>query len=387
MQVVIIGGGIVGLASAYYLAGRDVGVTVCERSHIGAGSTARSGGGIRAQFSEPENIRLSKHSIEVWERFEDEFGVDIQYRRTGYLFLARESETAEQLARNVERQNELGVPSEYLSPAEASEVCPRLYAEQFEAATYSPTDGIAMPYLALQGFVDAVANRGVDIRTDTEITGVTRTEPREGRDSGRITGVKTTDGTISTDYVVNATGPWAREVLSRFDVELPVRPQRRQVAKVEPDVALSDPIPLTVDLDSGVFIRPEQDEIGVGGKFGEPEFVDDPNVYSERLDLDWAEEAMEHATDVSGLITLDSQIKDVRTGLYCVTPDHNPIIEETVPGLINAIGFSGHGFMHAPAVGQIVADLVADGDTDVVDLSSFSSERFGTDASAEMNFI
>jgi sarcosine oxidase subunit beta len=229
MRTVVVGGGIVGLASAYYLAQRDVEVVVCEKSSIGGGSTERSAGGIRAQFSTPVNVELSKASTDVWDSFEAEFGVDIAYRRPGYLFLAREEATAETFHETVAMQNDLGVPSEYLDPEAARERCAGIDAEQFVGATYSPTDGYADPHLALEGFKRAAFEAGADLRTNTPVTDVLRGDEGAGDDQAPVVGVEAGGETIRADHVVNAAGPWARRINRMAGVDLPVAPRRRQI--------------------------------------------------------------------------------------------------------------------------------------------------------------
>lgn len=165
MNVVVIGGGIVGLASAYELAERGADVTVCEKGSIGSGSTERAAGGIRAQFSTPINVELSRESMRVWDEFDERFGTEIDYRKNGYLFLARSEETAAAFEDTVAMQNDCGVPSEILDPEDAQEHCPGIDADKFVAATYSPTDGFADPHLALQAYSQAAAEAGADAET------------------------------------------------------------------------------------------------------------------------------------------------------------------------------------------------------------------------------
>ncbi|MFW6265891.1 MAG: NAD(P)/FAD-dependent oxidoreductase, partial [Halanaeroarchaeum sp.] len=166
MRVAVIGGGIVGIESGYYLARRGADVTVYEKGTIGNGSTERSAGGIRRQFSTPVNVKLSDRSIEVWNRFEEEFGEDIDYRRSGYCFLARSETVAEQFRETVAMQNDLGVPTELVGPDRAAEIVPELEAEQFVAGMYLDTDGFADPHLALQGFAQAVPGAGGTVETN-----------------------------------------------------------------------------------------------------------------------------------------------------------------------------------------------------------------------------
>lgn len=165
MDVVVVGGGIVGLSSAHALAAAGADVTLCESDSLGTGSTARSAGGIRTQFSTPVNVRLSIESLRVWEAFEELFGVDIAHRQSGYLFLARTPETADRFRESVAMQNDLGVDSEFLSPAAAVERCPGLDPDGFVGATYDGADGFADPNLAVQGYAASAREAGVDVRT------------------------------------------------------------------------------------------------------------------------------------------------------------------------------------------------------------------------------
>jgi sarcosine oxidase subunit beta len=372
MTVVIVGGGIVGAASAYYLARRGVDVVVCERSNVGSGSTERAVGGIRAQFSTPVNVRLSMASMDVWDRFEERFGVDIEHRRIGYMFLAREEETAAQLEENAAMQREEGLDVELLDP-EAAAQHSAIHAENYRKATYRAEDGVADPHLALQGFVQAAQAEGAEVRTGVPVTGI----PTE---DGRAVGVETDEGRIDAECVVNAAGPWAGRVAEMVGLDLPISPQRRQVAVVEPERPVPEDSPLTFDMDSGAYYLPDREgDALVGGHFAEPE-VCDPDRYPTDYDLEWVTEALERAADCSEYFGLDSGIKRGWSGLYAVTPDHHPVIEETVPGFVNAAGFSGHGVMHAPATGQIVAEIIEDGAAETVDVSQLTADRFDGDA-------
>lgn len=371
MRAVIIGGGIVGLASAYYLRQRGVETTVLEKSSIGAGSTDRANGGIRAQFSSPVSAKLSKESIEVWEQFEEEFDTDIEYRRPGYLFLARSEDTAEQFKENVRKQNELGVESEYLSPSEATEHCPELHTEKFVGATYCSTDGFADPHLGLQGFSIAANEAGADIRTNVEVTDVLENS------LGEVVGVETANGREEADFVINAAGAWASRVGQMAGIDLPVSPKRRQLMVVDPETPVSDDVPFTIDTDRGAHFRPEREGCAVvGGHFDDDDPDEDPDDTKEKMDLDWAVETIEEVSQCAEYFGPETEIRRGWAGLYAVTPDHHPIIEETKPGFVNTIGFSGHGFMQAPATGQIVAEIVADGEASLVDVSDLTADRF-----------
>jgi sarcosine oxidase subunit beta len=370
MHVCVVGGGIVGLASGYYLAERGASVTLLEKNTLGGGSTDRAVGGIRAQFSSPENVELSLTAMAVWDDFEAEFGTTIEHRRPGYLFLARTAEVADALREAAGMQRGRGVPTETLSPGELGERWPALHAERYRVGTYSPTDGFADPHLAVQGFAAAAREAGVDIRTRTAVTDLRR-------DGERVVGVGTEAGRIESDVVVNAAGPWAREVAAMADLEVPVAPRRRQVAVVDPETPVPEDVPLTADITSGSYFRPEREGRAlVGGHFAEDDPDADPDHFRESTDTDWSVEAVERAAETADYFGPETRIRRGWAGLYGLTPDDNPIIEESSEGFVQAVGFSGHGFQHAPATGQIVADLCLEGSTDIVSLEPYRSDRF-----------
>jgi len=371
VHVIVIGGGIVGVTVAYYLRENGVGVTLLEKSHIGAGNTSRANGGIRAQFSSPVSASLSLESIKVWETFEEEFGIDIGYRQPGYLFLAREKSTAETFQENVRKQNEAGVPSEFLSPGEAKTHCPKLYADRYSGGAYSPTDGFADPHLALQGFLNEASDLGADVRAGIAVQDVVRNS------TGRVTGVVTPDGSLEADYVVNATGAWAAEIGEMVGLDLPISPRRRRLVGLSPQLPLPDTVPFVIDADASVHFRPERDGDGIaGGHFAAADPEMDPGAHSATVPFDWSARVAETVAEVARYFGPQTEVKNGWTGLYAVTPDHHPIIEETVPGFVNAVGFSGHGFMQAPATGQIVSEIITEEEARLVDVSMLTADRF-----------
>ena len=379
MDILVCGGGIVGLAAAHALAERGARVTLCERGSLGAGSTARAAGGIRSQFSTQVNVKLSLASKEVWNGFADQFGVEIGLQRNGYLFLARTESVAERFRENVRMQRDLGAETEFLDPAAAVEHCPELNTDAFRAATYNPTDGFADPNLAVQGYAGAARDLGVEVRTNTAVTDVHRS-------GGRVVGIDVVeDGTaerVDADYVVNAAGAWSAGVAELAGVTLPISPHRRQIALVKPSKQVPESVPLTIDMETGSYFRPERDGAAlVGGHFAEDDPAVDPDAYDQGMDMEWAAEAVERAADCAAYFGPETRIKRGWAGLYAVTPDNHPVVEETLPGLVTAAGFSGHGFQHAPATAQIIADLVFDGETDVVDVSVLAADRFERGAS------
>jgi len=370
MRVAIVGGGILGLASAYYLAERGVDVIVLEKGTLGGGSTGRANGGIRAQFTSAVSVDLSMESIAVWERFEEDFHTDIDYRRPGYLFLARTDDTAARFREHVALQNDHGVESEFLDPDMAAERCPGLRREAFVGATYCSTDGFADPHLGLQGFARAARAAGADIRTGVEVTDVRVV-------GGSVRGVETTEGGIDAAFVVNAAGPWAARVGAMAGLDLPVSPRRRQLLVAAPERPVPADVPLTVDVDGGVHFRPEREgRAVVGGRFDAADPEQDPDRYRTGWDTGWAVETLEHAAGVADYFGPGTELVGGWAGLYAVTPDHHPIIGETIPGFVNAVGFSGHGFMQSPATGKVVSELVVDGEPRTVDVAPLAADRF-----------
>jgi len=370
MDVTVIGGGIVGLSAAYYLAERDADVTLYEKGSLGMGSTARSAGGIRSQFETPVNVELSLASKRVWNEFESAFGVDIAYRKTGYLLLARSQAVAETFREEVRMQRDLGAVSEFLSPEEATAHCEGLVADRFVGATYNGDDGFADPNLAVQGYAGAAREAGVDIRTGTAVTGM-----RQKSDA--VVGIETEEARHRADFVVNAGGPHARQLGAMAGVELPIRPRQRQIAVVDATVPVPEGDPLTIDLETGSYFRPEREGAAlVGGHFADSDPDQDPDDYDDSMEMAWAADAVGRAAEWTHYFDADTRIKRGWAGLYAVTPDNHPVIEESTPGLITASGFSGHGFQHAPATGQIVADLVFEGKPRLVDVSALTSDRF-----------
>lgn len=382
MEVLVIGGGIVGLSCAYSLASAGANVVVCEKSHIGAGATGM-GGGIRTQFSTPENVRLSLASLETWRSFESTFGVDIQPRPLGYLLLAREEETARDIEEDVEMQRELGAPNRYLSPTGAAEVAPGLEVDRFVGAGYSPDDLFVDANLALQGIAEQLHEIGVEIRVGAEVSAIHRDSS-----DGRITGATTAESEqIDVDFVVNAAGAWAGEVANLAGASLPVIPQLRRQLLVAPSEPYPPQHPLTMDLDSGFVFYPEDEtSMIVSGQIG-PFLEVDPDSYQTEIDLEWTTRVIEGVAELANYFGPESETRSRIAGVYATTPDHNPVIEETMPGFVNAVGFSGHGFMHAPATARMVAEIVTEGRQTLVNQDAFSSQRFDNPSEDERAFI
>ncbi|HJZ78003.1 MAG TPA: FAD-binding oxidoreductase [Vicinamibacterales bacterium] len=370
-DVVVIGGGCMGASVAYHLAGRGItDVVVLEREKmLGTGSTGRNAGGVRHQFSNDANIRLSIESIALFERFADEVGQTIDFHQDGYLFLLSSPQSVETFRRNAALQRSLGVDVQWLDAAEAARLAPGLSTDGVLGATFCQRDGIADPNGVTIGFAKAAQAYGVAIERDTEVTGI-----RVERDG--IAGVETTRGAIGTRRVVNAAGPYARQIGRMAGVEVPVEPYRRHIfiATIDPaDSGTRMPASriMVIDFDTTFYFHRE----GAGMLFGMGDKNETP-TFDTTVQWDFLPQVVEVA--VTRLPALaDASISHAWAGLYEVTPDANPIIgaAHAVAGLFLINGFSGHGFQHSPAAGRVLADVIAGRDPKI-DLRPFAADRF-----------
>ncbi|MEP7224945.1 MAG: FAD-binding oxidoreductase [Actinomycetota bacterium] len=363
-EVVVVGGGAVGTSIAFHLAEAGIGVALLERDALSSGSTSRAAGGVRTQFSDPLNIAIGLRAVEAFTRFAERPGWEIDFRQVGYLFLLDRPEDLTVFERSVALQNELGVPSRLVEVAEAGKLSPLAGLEGVLGATFCPLDGHASPEAVAQGYAAGAREHGANVVTGCTATGVTL-------DGDDVQGVVTDQGTIETDTVVCAAGVWSPAFASTAGVELPVEPVFREVVTTSPVEALPDPIPLTVDFTTGFYFHRE----GPGLLIGMSDRNQAPG-FDAPTDPAW----LEHVTEVAARRApsfLDMGLAHGWKGYYEITPDHNALVGQA-PALerfFYATGFSGHGFMQAPAVGEIVRDLILDREP-FVDISPLAAERF-----------
>lgn len=368
-SVVVIGGGVIGTSIAYHLAAAGVrDVLLVERDDLAAGSTSKAAGGVRAQFSDELNIQLGARSLEAFGRFGEEFGHDIGLHRVGYLFLLSTPEEVASFEAGVRLQNALGVPSRMIDPAEARRLSPLITTDGLRAAAFSPDDGHCTPEAVVQGYADAARRYGARILRRTAVTGI---ETR----GDTVTGVTTTLGPITTDTVICAAGAWSRSVGAMVGVDLPVQPLRRQIAVTEAVPGLAPDLPMTIDFSTTLYFHSEGPGllVGMSDPDERPGFATDTHDrWIPRLAA-----ALEHrAPDI-----LELRRTGGWAGLYEITPDHNALIGEahSISRFLYATGFSGHGFLQGPAVGEVVRDLYL-GRVPFVDVTPLSAGRFAADA-------
>lgn len=375
-DVVIIGGGCMGAATAYYLTLHGAGrVVLVEReAQLGTGSTGRNAGGVRHQFSDPANIALSRESIALFERFEEEIGHPIDFWQDGYVFLLSSEASVEAFRRSVALQRSLGLDVAWLTAAEATAMTPGLDAAGVTAATFCAKDGIADPNGVTMGFVKAAQARGLSVLRETEVTGIDVV-------GARITSVQTSRGPIATRTVVNAAGPWAARVAAMAGAPLPISPERRHIFIAQPAAGASwDDAPyagrtprsrlMVIDFDTTFYFHRE----GAGLLFGMGDPTERPG-FDTTVRWDFLPAVTEVA--VTRLPALaEAAVTHAWAGLYEMTPDHNPVIGPAgFDGLYAVAGFSGHGFQQAPAAGRLLAEVVL-GRTPHLDLSPFAYARF-----------
>lgn len=369
-EVVIIGGGIMGTATAHHLAKSGVGTVLLERDSLGSGSTSRAAGGVRTQFSDETNIRLGMRSMETFADFRTLFDTDIDLVRTGYLFLLDSEADAAVFERNVALQNACGTPSRMLTVAEACALSPAVDSTGLVAGAFNPLDGHCTPEAAVAGFARAARAHGARILTRTEVLGidVTSSLPR------RITGVHTTRGPVACSAVVCAAGAWSARIGAMVGVDLPVTPLRRQIMVSGPVGFDAAHWPFTIDFSTAYYFHPE----GAGLLFGCPEATPLED-FDQHSDTAWLETLGAHIARRTPRLA-EVGVHKGWAGLYENTPDHNALIgvSSEVAGFSYACGFSGHGFLQGPAVGEVMADLYL-GREPVVDVSGLSAERFATD--------
>jgi sarcosine oxidase subunit beta len=367
-DVVVVGGGAVGTSIAFHLAEEGVDVCLLERDALSSGSTSRAAGGVRTQFSDPLNIAIGRRGVEAFTRFAERPGGEIEFRQVGYLFLLDRPEDVSLFERSVELQNELGVPSRVVDPAEAGSLSPLAGLDGVLAATFCPLDGHANPEAVAQGYAAGARANGATLITGCAASRVETVD-------GTVTGVATDLGPIETATVVCAAGVWSPALAETAGIELPVEPVFRELVTTAPVDALPDRIPLTVDFTTGFYFHREGPGLLIGmADRNQPPGFDAPT------DPAWLERVTEVAARRAPSF-LDMGLAHGWKGYYEVTPDHNALVGEA-PGLerfLYATGFSGHGFMQAPAVGEIVRDLVL-GREPFVDVSPLSAERFTLDA-------
>ncbi len=365
-DVVVIGGGIIGLSTAFNLARLKYGkVVVLEKEmFLGSGATSKCAGGIRAQFFSKTNIEMSMKSEEILANFNEITGYPAIFNQVGYMFLLSNERELNEFSKAVELQRSLGLEVDLIDPERINEFAPEVRTDDIIKATFCRQDGLADPNDLIQGYASASRALGVEIIVENEVIGLKLKNKT-------IQGVITKNGEISTPLVINAAGPYAKIIAEMAGLKLPVEPVRRQIVTTAALDFVGPTFPMVVDVASGLYFHREAPGLLLGwaDKTVEPAF-------DESVDPDYTDNILMKALErVPALET--AGVSNSWAGLYEVTPDHHAIIgpSKKIEGMFFVNGFSGHGLMHAPAAGLVTAEIVC-GKKPTIDISSLSEERF-----------
>jgi len=354
-----------GCALAYQLAKRNVDVVLLERETLGSQSTGRCAGGVRQQFSMEANVRLQRLSVRLFEEFEQETGHPPDFRQIGYLFVLTLPQHVEDFRHNMEMWHRVGLAdARWVDADEASRMVPVLNVEDVLGCTFCPSDGVASPADVTSGYASAARRHGARLREGVEVVGVDVA-------GGRVQGVRTSAGEIATRLLFNCAGAWSSSIGRLAGLEIPVLPYRRHVAVTGSFPAVPRGNPMTVDFQSSLYFHPEGDGvlIGMSDRAEPPGYVTDVN---------WEFLEKMFATAAGRAPALASAgVKTAWAGLYETTPDHQAILGPVpeLEGFWCASGFSGHGFMQAPAAALLLAQLLLDRRSEI-DISPFAFTRF-----------
>jgi sarcosine oxidase subunit beta len=365
-EVVIVGAGIMGCSIAWHLAKRGLrDIVVLERDQIGRGATADAAGGIRLQFSTETNIRLSQISLEYWEHFPERFGVDINFRQQGYLFLLTSRDEVATFERNMLAQQALGVPVRWVTPDEIADLNPAVSLDGILGGAFCPRDGWADTSTSTMGFARAARGLGVRIIEESPVTAI-------DVERGRVAGVRCGASRIATPLVICCAGPQTNAVGRLAGLDLPIHPYRRMSFITAPFDAVPPSVPMTIEFGRSLYFHPES----AGFLFGMSD-PHEPSSDNKSVDDNWLATTVEALIERAPIFEAATVLRGW-AGLYEITPDDNPLLGyvSDLEGFIVAAGFSGHGFMQGPAIGLAIAELVLDGESRAVDVSAFHPGRF-----------
>jgi sarcosine oxidase subunit beta len=365
-EIVIIGGGVMGASAAYHLADRGVkNIVLLEKESLfGQGATGRCAGGVRYQFATEINIRLSLASLPMLERFKDEIGQELDYRQCGYLFVLTKEKDVATFRQNVELQHKLGVRTEWLAAREVRRRLPLMKFDDALAGTFHQKDGLVDPNSVVMGYIGAAQRLGVKAISEAEVVGI-----RVRGD--QVIGVETARGSVETRWILNAAGPWSAQIGRMAGVDLPIQPIRRQMFTTTSLPEIPSDFPFVIDFAQSLYFHRDGEGllIGMSNPHEKPGF-------DQTVDTDFELINLEAAIGRMPLLEKAGRAANW-AGLYEVTPDAHPIFGGTpIQGFYVVAGFSGHGFMHGPIAGKLMAEYISDGTFQTVDVSMLDLARF-----------
>ena len=366
-DVIVVGGGVMGCSIAYHLSLQKCRVILLERdSQLATGSTGRCSGGIRHQFSNPVNVQLSIESIRKLKAFEQEIGCQIDLHQDGYLFLLTRPESVAEFSHSIAMQRHLGVESRLLDRKEVESLAPSVFLGDVLAGAYCPDDGIVDPYGVTAGYAAKARELGAEILLNQDVIAIDSF-------NGHVAGVRTQKAAFAAPVVVNAAGPWAAPLARLAGVTLPVAPYRRHVYITREFPEVPRTRLMVIDFETSFYFHREGQGVLMG--MSDPS---EPSSFTDTVEPAFLDQVIDVGVRRFPPLAAAS-IRRALAGLYEVTPDANPILDETpLRGFYFAGGFSGHGFMHGPIVGELMAELILKQEPHI-DLSGFSLERFSTE--------
>lgn len=371
-DAVIIGGGINGTSTAYYLARRGVKkVVLLEKSHIASGPTGRSSGVVRQHYSLEPLAAMARDSVKVWRNFAEIIGGDAGFVQCGVVFLCGDEDVRAMKA-NVTMHQRIGIRETLVSAADLKEVDPMLSCEDIALAGYDQDGGYADPALAANSFAQAAEREGVEIRRKTQVTGLKV-------DGERVRGVITDKGELDSDVVINIAGPWGKQIAAMSGVELPISTARHPVVILQRPFEWRSITPVWADLINGWYFKPEGTHSMMVGCLHETASDQNVDIENHTTAVHFEEMVKYSEAILKRFPVMEAGLAQGGwAGLYDVTPDGQPVIDRIaeIDGFYCACGFSGHGFKIAPAIGQIMTELVTEGTCHSYDISPFRYARF-----------
>lgn len=363
-DVVIIGAGIIGAATGYYLAKKRLKVLVLEKKYPCFGSTGRCIGGIRQQYTHPLSIKVMLESVKIFSALKQEFDKDVEWYAGGYLFLAHSEEKKQTYQKAIEIQQQYGIPVKFISADDCTQIVQGLNTDNLLGGAYCPTDGQANPFAVTYGYLEGIKKLNGELVVNTEITKINTINNKV------LSVITNNQDEYFAPVILNAAGPWASKIGKMVNLDIPIEPERHESLVTEACERLFDPMLVDYRADGCYFIQ----NYGTGHFIGC--YTPVPNDPGEHINAS-SEFLTEMPRRMARLVPRLANLKVIRqwAGSYEMTPDGNPIVDKTpIDGFYISSGMCGHGFMFGPALGKFMAELITQGNSSLP-LDDFALNR------------